>query len=215
MKIKDTPQQQIDEIKNLMERSSRFISLSGLSGISAGIVALIGAAIAYFYINLNLEYFDSYYNLRSITSHKIPSTILFLIIDGMIVLFFSLTFAILFTVRRANQKGLKVWTRTTRILLYNLAIPLFTGGIFCVILIYYQFVFLIAPVTLIFYGLSLLNASKYTLPEIQWLGISEISLGLVAGFIPHFGLFFWTVGFGILHIIYGSVMYFRYESGNK
>ncbi|MCK5705545.1 MAG: hypothetical protein KAI29_30555, partial [Cyclobacteriaceae bacterium] len=37
----------ISEIRNIMERSSNFISLSGLSGIMAGIYALIGSFIAY------------------------------------------------------------------------------------------------------------------------------------------------------------------------
>jgi hypothetical protein len=215
MKIQNSPQQQIDEIKNLMERSSRFLSLSGLSGISAGIVALLGATIAFIYLDLNFQLFDSYYNLRNLTVHRIPFDILFLLTDGMIILILALGLAIFFTVRRANRKGHKIWTRTTRILLYNLALPLATGGLFCVVLIYYQCIFLVPPATLIFYGLSLLNASKYTLPEIQWLGISEILLGLIACFLTGYGLLFWTLGFGILHIIYGSVMYFRYESGNK
>ena len=215
MKIQNSPQQQIDEIKNLMERSSRFISLSGLSGISAGLTAFFGAAIAYFFTDLNLLYTESNYYLNSLSVIKVPSPVLFLITDGLVVLVISLGLAILFTIRRANFQKNKIWTRTTRVLLYNLAIPLLTGGIFCALLIFYHYIFLIAPVTLIFYGLALLNASKYTLPEIQWLGISEIILGLIAGFIPHFGLLFWTIGFGILHIIYGLVMYFRYESGNK
>ena len=40
----------ISEIKNLMNKSSRFISLSGLSGILAGIYALVGAAMTYYYV---------------------------------------------------------------------------------------------------------------------------------------------------------------------
>ena len=40
----------ISEIKNLMNKSSRFISLSGLSGVLAGIYALIGAAVAYYIV---------------------------------------------------------------------------------------------------------------------------------------------------------------------
>src|SRR5438128_31382 len=42
-------QQSMDDlqhIKQMMERSSRFISLSGFSGIAAGICALIGAWLA-------------------------------------------------------------------------------------------------------------------------------------------------------------------------
>jgi hypothetical protein len=215
MKIQNSPQQQIDDIKNLMERSSRFLSLSGLSGISAGIVALIGASIAFFHLDLNLKYFNILNNFSIPIGHRIPFVIKFLTVDGIIILLLALAFAIFFTVRRANRKGHKIWTRTTRTLLYNLAIPLMTGGFLCLVLVFYQCVFLVAPITLIFYGLALLNAAKYTLPEIQWLGISEIILGLVACFMPGYGLLFWTLGFGLLHIIYGSVMYLRYESANK
>jgi hypothetical protein len=64
---------------------------------------------------------------------------------------------------------------------------------------------------LIFYGLALLNASKYTLKEIRYLGMSEICLGLIASAWVQFGIVFWGIGFGMLHIIYGTFMYFKYE----
>ena len=40
----------LQDIKKIMERSSRFLSLSGLSGIAAGICALAGSVIAYKWI---------------------------------------------------------------------------------------------------------------------------------------------------------------------
>ena len=45
--------QDIAEMRSMMERSSKFLSLSGLAGIMAGIYALSGAYIAYkvFYFN--------------------------------------------------------------------------------------------------------------------------------------------------------------------
>ncbi len=50
----------LSDIRSMMEQSSRFISLSGLSGIFAGITALVGAGLAYLRIN----------NLFSISSEK-------------------------------------------------------------------------------------------------------------------------------------------------
>ncbi len=212
MKKEYTSKQQLDEIRNLMERSSRFISLSGLSGISAGIVAMLGALFAFFYLKFDSRYFDTDWYLVDKIYRILPGKFHLLLLDAFIILIFALAFAILFTTRKAKRKGLKVWTHSTRLMLYNLAVPLVAGGIFCLILINYHFIFLVAPATLIFYGLALLNASKYTLPEIQWLGISEIILGLVACMYVGYGLIFWTAGFGILHIVYGAVMYFRYET---
>jgi hypothetical protein len=211
MNTENSSKPQIDEIRNLMERSSRFISLSGLSGISAGIIALIGAAFAFFYLNFDIRYFDIDRYFIEKYHHVCQTDIYILLIDATIVLLLAITAAIFFTTRRAKRKGLKVWTQTTRRLLYNVAVPLFAGGIFCAILLYYQIIFLVAPATLIFYGLALLNGSKYTLPEIQWLGISEIVLGLIACVFPGYALIFWSVGFGLLHIIYGMSMYYRYE----
>ncbi len=207
---------QLDEIRNLMERSSRFISLSGLSGISAGLIALVGAVFAFFYLKFDLRYFD----IDAFFSEKhagiFRKEIIILLIDAAIIFSLAVSSAIFFTTRRAKRKELKVWNRTTRLMLYSIAVPLLTGGIFCAILLYYKLIFLIAPATLIFYGLALLNGSKYTLPEIQWLGISEIILGLIASIFPGYAILFWSIGFGLLHIIYGAAMYYRYETeGSK
>ena len=113
--------------------------------------------------------------------------------------------------RKAKRKGLPVWDSTAKRLLLNLLIPLATGGLFCLVLLYHRQVGMIAPATLIFYGLALLNASKYTLNDIRYLGILEIIIGLIASVYIGYGLLFWAVGFGVLHIVYGIVMYSKYE----
>jgi hypothetical protein len=93
----------------------------------------------------------------------------------------------------------------------NLAIPLAVGGIFCAILLYHGIVYLMAPAMLIFYGLALVNGSKYTLTDIRYLGLSEIVLGVFAAFFIGYGLLAWAIGFGVLHIVYGTLMYYKYE----
>ncbi len=205
------PVNELTEIRNLMERSSRFISLSGLSGVFAGIIALFGSAFAFFYLNYDLRYFNpnSYFNNPDIyLSFK---ELIILVLMALTILILAVTVALIFTARKAKKQGVKMWSRTSRLLLVNLLIPLVPGGIFCLLLLYYGLIFLIAPSTLIFYGLALVNAGKYTLSEIRWLGISELLLGLLATIIPGYGLLFWAIGFGVLHIIYGIVMYFKYE----
>lgn len=188
-KIKE-PIDQLNEIRNLMERSQRFISLSGLSGISAGLTALTGSLIAWL---------------------KKDATPSFLIADAISVLVIAFFFAYYFTNRRARKKGYRVWDRPARLLLINMLLPLLAGGLFCLILIYHDLFSLLPSATLVFYGLALVNASKYTLHEIRILGIAEIVTGLAAGWFLEFGLILWAAGFGVFHIIYGIAMYNRYE----
>lgn len=183
----------------MMERSSRFISLSGLSGVLAGAYALIGALAA-----------------NSILDHQNnpaigDNTLLLLVLIAMAVLLLTLLTGMLPTVRRTKKLNLKIWNSTTQRLVINLMIPLATGGIFIAILLWKGIVLLAAPLMLIFYGLALINASKYTLSDIRYLGISEIVLGLLATVFDNYGLLFWAIGFGVLHILYGLAMYYKYE----
>ena len=202
----------LSEIRSLMERSSRFISLSGLSGISAGLFALLGAAMAYVY--LGITPFDSkhlYYVTAQSAEKWGMDYVTFFFLDGGLVALAAFTSAIFFTVRKAKRKGQKIWDALTQRLLINVMIPLTAGGIFCLALLYHGYVGLIAPATLVFYGLALVNGSKYTLADVRFLGISEIILGLISLFYLGYGLEFWALGFGVLHILYGAIMYNKYE----
>jgi hypothetical protein len=202
---------QLQQIRALMERSSRFISLSGLSGVFAGVFALLGALAAYFYLGNNINmtsYFDYPVN-SSVEPNK--DVLGFFVIDALLVLTASLTAGLLLTWRSAKKKGQTIWDATAKRLLINLMIPLAAGGIFCLILLKHGLIGLVAPSTLIFYGLALLNGSKYTLDDIRYLGICEIILGLLAAIYIGYGLLFWAIGFGVLHIVYGLLMYNKYE----
>ena len=204
--------EQLSEIRSIMERSSRFISLSGLSGVAAGIFALIGAAMVYLY--LDIMPFDQkriYYETARTASKWGMSYLTFIFLDAIIVLLCALTAGIWFTTRKAKRKGLKIWDNTSRRLLINMLIPLVAGGLFCLILIHHGWLALVAPTTLCFYGLALLNASKYTLDDIRYLGIIEIALGLISAYFLGYGLEFWAIGFGLMHIVYGLLMYWKYE----
>jgi hypothetical protein len=201
----------LSEIRTMMERSSRFISLSGLSGVAAGFWALVGAAVAFAYLG-KIPFSGSYYHGLSAGTEKwgMPAVVFFAVLASL-VLVLALFSGIYFTTRRARRKGLPIWGQLTRRLLWNLAIPLVGGGLFCLALLKQGMVLMVAPATLVFYGLALLNASKYTLNDIRYLGMTEIGLGVLAAFMPGYGLEFWTIGFGALHIIYGMAMYWKYE----
>lgn len=210
--MKDTKDhlKDLSDIRSMMEKSSRFISLSGLSGVFAGIYALIGAYYAY--ANTLYRFINHEYSFTRFTDYTGINQIYEVVAVGAVVLALSLITGYLLTRRNSLKKGLPLWDKTAKRMLGNLAIPLITGGIACLILLFqYGSVYSIAPLTLVFYGLALVNASKYTLNDIRYLGISEIILGLIALLYPANGLLFWAIGFGVLHIVYGTVMYFKYE----
>jgi hypothetical protein len=197
----------IASIRSTMERSVKFLSLSGLSGVLAGIYALLGASLTYY-----LVYFPNAPVGDVFTNADDKSKILKLIIIAVIVLILSITTAYYMSVRKATKAGINFWNKTSKELLRSLFIPLFTGGLLILILLSQGYFGLIAPTCLIFYGPALIHTSVLTFSEIRYLGFSEILLGLLAALLPEYGLLFWAAGFGVLHIIYGLVMYYRYDS---
>ncbi len=195
----------LKDIREIMDRSSRFISLSGLSGVFAGAFALIGAYAAYQIVYLNQDYLV--FRQVEITTESLT----LLLVIAIVTLLLSGGAAVFFTTKEAKTRNQKLWDHQTRRLLINLAIPLVTGGVLCLILLFKGYIGIVPPLTLIFYGLALVNASKYTLNEIRSLGISEIVLGLAATHFIGLGLLFWAIGFGLLHIVYGIIMQIRYK----
>jgi hypothetical protein len=193
--------QELHHIKQMMEKSSRFISLSGLSGISAGICALAG----YF---LGVKTISKYVHE---TGFDYEALVTQLVTISGCVLTAALISAFIFTYVRSKKNNVAIWGATTYRLLFNLAIPLFIGGVFLLRILQLQHYFLIAPVCLLFYGLALVNASRYTLVEIRYLGYCELALGIINLWVPGYGLIFWATGFGLLHIFYGGFMWWKYE----
>ncbi|GAB3235260.1 hypothetical protein GCM10027346_24800 [Hymenobacter seoulensis] len=204
------PLAQLTEIRAIMERSSRFISLSGLSGVGAGVVALVGAGVGHWYLEQRYPT-AGYLQLLHSTPEERQQILPALLVLTLGMIGAALAVAIFFTVRRARRAGQPVWSALGRRLAISLLIPLVAGGLFCVALFQQGAVGLVVPGLLLFYGLALLNASKYTFDEIRWLGLTEIALGLLAVLLPGFGLAFFALGFGLGHIGYGLLMYSRYE----
>ncbi len=200
----------ISEIKNMMSRSSRFISLSGISGILAGCYALIGAALAY--MRLKTFSSDNYSGFSGRTSN-IWGNDLFndLILIAVSVVALAVITGIILTIKKAKKSGEKMWDVSSKRLVLNFALPLLTGGLFCLVLLQYGVVGLVAPATLIFYGLACINASKYTMRDIRYMGIAFIILGLISTQFIGYGLYFWALGFGVCHIVYGALMHFKYD----
>ena len=169
--------------------------------ILAGFYALIGAFIANDLLNNHVGY---YVTLESYTFKMIVFT-------ATTVLFLSIITAVLLTFNKAKKVGENVWNTSSKRMITNFLIPLFTGGIFSMLLLRQEIYGLIAPVTLIFYGLACVNASKYTFRDVRYLGITITILGLISTELSGYSLEFWALGFGVCHILYGSIMYFKYD----
>jgi predicted lysophospholipase L1 biosynthesis ABC-type transport system permease subunit len=196
----------LSEIRSMMERSTRFLSLTGWSGIMAGVYALAGAYIAYrsFYQKFGAEVFDS-------GKFIVNEHILDLVLLAVAVLVLAIGTAIFLSQRKSIKTGERLWNAAARRLIINMAIPLVTGGIFILILLSKSLFVFAAPSSLIFYGLALLNASKFTFEELRSLGIIQVVLGLLAAFFIDHAILFWALGFGCMHIIYGIYMHLKYE----
>jgi len=196
----------IAEIRFMMERSSKFLMLSGWAGITAGIYALSGAYIAYKFFDFNPDEI-----VYSSPSESLFSNLLKVIFLAIIILILATGTAIFLSYKKANKRGEKLWNATAKRLLINMAVPLIVGGFLILILISKGLIGLIVPFTLLFYGLALYNASKFTYDAVKILGLIEIGLGLISAYFIGYGLLFWALGFGLIHIIYGIYIHYRYE----
>jgi hypothetical protein len=198
----------LKDIKSIMQQSSRFISLSGWSGIAAGCCALAGA----WYVASKIECWKrgdcEFQRLVEDGGVNLNSTLLQI---GIVTFLAACFFAFIFTYLRSKKTGTPLWGFTSRRLLVNGAIPMIVGGIFIYKMLELQFYELAPPACLLFYGLALINASKYTLGEVRYLGYGQLILGLLSCWATGYGLYFWAAGFGILHIVYGVVMLYKYE----
>ncbi|MEO6313392.1 MAG: hypothetical protein ABIU63_17335 [Chitinophagaceae bacterium] len=198
----------LQDIKRIMERSSRFISLSGLSGIAAGFFGLAGAAIAYNWIN---QYYLTYNTKGHWDLNDFAQLEWKLFFLGLATMLLALLSGFYFTWKKAKSNNMVVWNTSSKRMVVNLCIPLATGGVFIFAMLLHNEWKFIGPACLLFYGLALINAGKYTLDEIRYLGLLEITLGCINLFLPGYGIYFWAAGFGILHIIYGALMWDKYE----
>lgn len=180
-------------IRNLMERSSRYLPLSGKAGVAIGVLSILCSLIV-----------DSYFSI-----HEDNLKPLFLLFGMLFVI--CLVIEILMAERNSRQKGVPAWDAIAKRFLINLFLPMVVGGIYCFALIRQQQLEMVLPATLVFYGLALINASRYTIEDTRYLGMADLLLGLATSFLPQHGLLAWGIGFGVLHVLYGVIIYFKYE----
>jgi hypothetical protein len=194
------------DIKGIIERRTQFRALSGLSGILAGVYALVGAIIAH-----QLIYAAPRELYQEVQNHVYsPAAIQLLLLAGA-VLASALATGIYFSARNARKMGEKLWNPAAVKVAGNFAIPMVVGAVFIAAMLYRGHLGLISPACLLFYGLALINAANYTFSDVKTLGLAVLAIGCVALFFQGYGLYFWALGFGVLHLLYGAIMYFKYE----
>ncbi len=210
--------ERLQDIRQMMTRSSRFISLSGLSGVAAGICALIGAWFAYdtigdYYAVSVIPGWHS--EIRSTRGYgmlgewdPLEARLFWIAVFTFLGAFVS---AFFFTWLRSRKTGLPIWGFVARRLMWSVVVPMLVGGLLILRLLDFHAYGLIAPACLLFYGLALIHASKYTFPEIGYLGYGQLVLGALNLWYIGYGLIFWSLGFGVLHIVYGFLMWWKNE----
>lgn len=210
MKTNNHPNEDLRHIRQMMEASTKFLSLSGLSGIAVGSFALAGAAIAYFYIlkGGTLQYNEFLQVLNQNHPIHFRSAML---LNALFVLSGALLSAWYLSYRTSRKRKMKFWTPSAQKMVWSLFSVLSVGGVFCLLLMYHGYFKLIAASMLLFYGMALLNASKYSKQNISILAYTQMTIGLLATFFHNYGLLLWTLGFGVVHIVYGTAMYFKYD----
>src|SRR5271156_2059440 len=143
---KEVSLETLQEIRSIMDRSARFITLSGWSGIWAGSTALVGAYIGYGWLKNpqiryagltsegTFDYFDPFINR------------LILLAIGVFIV--AISGGVYFTYQKTKAHGSKLWNNASRQLMLQLFYPLFAGGVFSVTFIYYGCSMFVAPACL-------------------------------------------------------------------
>src|SRR5688572_14075444 len=110
MDSRNEPIQALNDIKQIMDRSSRFVSLSGWSGIAAGICALVAAWIAnqlFDKYSVSQNEFETTLNASAKGNfYELNRELLLLGLGTFVVAFF---FAFLFTFLRSQKTGVPIW----------------------------------------------------------------------------------------------------------
>jgi hypothetical protein len=192
----------LQDIRSMMEQSARFISLSGWSGVWAGGVALGGSLIARNWLKGLPVGYDAAEEGVSAGRFVLLAIAVFII---------ALAGAYYFTWKKTREQGGKIANGASKRMAAQIAIPMIAGAVFALHFLYAGLEDYITPSCLAFYGLALINGSKYTLSDIRYLGLCIVGLGCINLFLPEYGLTFWATGFGVLHILYGIIMWNRYD----
>jgi hypothetical protein len=175
-------------IRETMERSASFTAVSGRGGVVMGLVALLAAILA-----------------RNDTGSATWVAI------WMVAAAVSLGLASLLIARKARDAGLTLLSGPGRKFAWNVTPPLVVGGLLTVALLGAGATELLPATWLLLYGTGVVTGGAFSVLIVPLMGLTFMALGTMALFAsPALGNAFMAVGFGGLHIVFGTIIWRKY-----
>jgi len=205
--------QTLNDIREMMSKSSRFQAVSGWSIIIVGLYAAVASAMAATVIGVG-DWLPCFENLHRYANLNTPlrSRIAALIAIGLLML--SLLTVYVGAIIKSKRNNLRfVFDKRMMQMLLDFFIPLAAGGLLSMALVMQGHYGLTSSIMLLFYGLAQLNCSHYTYPALRLLGYAELLLGIIDCFTMSHALLFWFLGFSVMHIVFGIAYVLIFERG--
>ena len=206
---KNEVKQTLDDIRDMMSKSSRFQAISGYSIIIVGLYAAVAAAIAAALVGA-VNLFPFFENIDA--TLNTPAKIRLATIIALSLFTLSLLTVFAMAIAKSKRHNLRfAFDKRMRQMLTDFFLPLAAGGLVSIALIMQQHYGLTSSIMLLFYGLALVNSSHYTYPALRWLGYTELALGIADCLTVKHAILFWFLGFSVMHIIFGIVYVIMFE----
>ena len=175
-------------IRALMERSTKFSTFSGLSGVCAGMASIIGCIITRLYIPDPGAFPVQFLALWS--------TVIVIAVGADYLLM----------KRRAAQVGKRVLSRLGKQMVIASVPGLGTGAIVTFYLLQHHLLGSVYPFWMLAYGLAVSATGLFSQREVSLLGVAFLIAGAACLFATGIGLPMMAVTFGGFHIVYGLAM---------
>ena len=172
-------------IRETMERAGSFTAVPGWGGIAMGISAIIAAVLA--------------------GKEQDPALWLRVWIIELIVAMLLASATMTLKARRARTS---LFMGPARRFAMAFAPPVMVGGVLTWALAWREQFELLPAVWLLLYGAGIIAGGMYSVRVVPIMGGLFFMLGLLALFLP--GNLLLALGFGVLHIVFGSIIAWRY-----
>ncbi len=174
-------------IRQLMERSTKYSTFSGFSGILAGAASITGCLVT-----------------RSLSQTDPAAFRVAFLVTWSLVILFAIGADYLLTKRRAARVGKRVLSRLGKQMFLASAPGLGTGALLTLYFLRHNLLGDIYPVWMLCYGIAVCAVGLFSQREVSYLGAAFLLAGAATLlFCPTFGLPMMAVTFGAFHILYG------------
>lgn len=178
-------------IRELMERSTKYSTFSGPSGILAGAASIVGCVVTH---SLATRPPGS-------DSFRIP----FLITWSMVILF-AIGADFLLMKRRAARVGKRIVSRLGKQMVFAAGPGLGTGVLLTLYLLQHNMLTNVYPFWMLSYGIAVCAVGQFSQREVKALGVAFLLAGTLTLLMPGWGLPLMALSFGGFHIIYALLI---------